>query len=171
MQLDLPNHGQPQDDPTGHVGPKIEPHSHKVNPTGHVGPKIEPHSHKVNPTGHVGPKIEPQDAPDGHVGPKITPNSPLNLNPISQGTSFSFTLTLANPNSNAQNWTWNASTPISSLMVNTTPGTLQGGAQETITATVNTSGLTQGNSYSPSLTFTFTPANASSTITIQFSVS
>jgi hypothetical protein len=154
MQIDLTNQAQPQDDPTGHVGPKMEPHNHKVNPTGHVGPKMEP-----------------RDDPDGHVGPKITPNSPLNLNSIPHGTSQSFTLTLTNPNSNAQDWTWNASTPISSLTVNTAPGTLQGGAQATITATVNTSGLTQGNSYSPGLTFNFTQANASSTITIQFSVS
>jgi len=154
MQIDLPNHAQPQDDPSGHIGPKMEPHSHKVNPTGHVGPKMGP-----------------LGDPDGHVGPKITPNGSLNLGPIPHGTSHDFNLTLTNPNSNAQDWTWNASTPISSLTVNTTPGTLQGFAQATISATVNTSGLTQGNSYSPGLTFTFTQANASSTITIQFSVS
>jgi hypothetical protein len=157
MQIDSPNNAQSQDDPTGHVGPKMEPHHHKVNPTGHVGPKVEPHQLK--------------DDPDGHVGPKITPNSPLNLNSIPHGTSYSFTFTLTNSNSNAQDWTWNTNTPISPLTVNTTPGTLQGGAQETITATVDTSNLTQGNSYSPSLIFNFTEANASSTVTIQFSVS
>jgi hypothetical protein len=55
--------------------------------------------------------------------------------------------------------------------VNTAPITLQPGAQQTITATVNTAGLTQGNSYSPNLIFTFTQVNLSTTITVQFSVS
>ena len=149
MQIDLPNHAQSQDDPEGHIGPKTVLGSPQVNPEGHVGPKLS----------------------EGHVGPKITPNSPVSLNPIPHGTSSSFTLTITNLNTTAQDWTWQGNTPTNPVTVNTAPITLQPGAQQTITATVNTAGLTQGNSYSPNLTFTFTQVNLSTTITVQFSVS
>jgi len=115
----------------------------------------------------VGPKLDPQ----GHVGPKITPDSPIGLNPIPHGTSSSFTLTITNLNDTAQDWTWRGSTTANPVMVNTAPVTLQPGAQQTITVTVDSSGLTQGNSYSPDLIFTFTRLNLSTTITVQFSVS
>jgi hypothetical protein len=156
MKIDLPNHAEPQDGPEGHVGPKTAPGSPQVDPQGHVGPKIAPHSY-----GDV----------QGHVGPKIDPSSPLSLNPIPYGTSYSFNLTMTNLNDTAQDWTWRANTVTNSLVVNTAPGTLQAGAQETITATISTATLAQGNSYSRDLTFTFTQVGLSTTITIQFSVS
>jgi|SRR5258706_4514159 hypothetical protein len=167
MQIDLPNHAQSQNDPEGHIGPKTVPGSPQVNPEGHVGPKTVRGSSQVKPEGHVGPKLDPQ----GHVGPKITPNSPIGLNPIAQGTSSNFTLTITNLNDTAQDWTWHWNTTTNPVTVNTAPITLQPGAQQTITATVNTAGLTQGNSYSPNLIFTFTQVNLSTTITVQFSVS
>jgi len=173
MKIDLSNHAEPQDDPEGHVGPKIAANSPQVNPEGHVGPKAATGGPQVKPEGHVGPKIAPgpQLDPQGHVGPKIAPGSPLSLNPIPAGTSYSFNLTMTNLNNTAQDWTWRASTVTNSLVVNTAPGTLQAGAQETITATINTATLAQGNSYSRDLTFTFTQVGLSTTITIQFSVS
>ncbi len=174
MKIDLSNHAEPQDDPEGHVGPKIAANSPQVNPEGHVGPKAATGGPQVKPEGHVGPKIapgSPQLDPQGHVGPKIAPGSPLSLNPIPAGTSYSFNLTMTNLNNTAQDWTWRASTVTNSLVVNTAPGTLQAGAQETITATINTATLAQGNSYSRDLTFTFTQVGLSTTITIQFSVS
>ena len=143
MQNDLPNHSQSQDDPEGHVGPKLKPE------------------------GHVGPKLDPE----GHVGPKITPNSPISLDPIPAGTNSSFTLTITNLNNSVQDWTWHGNTPANPVTVNTAPITLQPGAQQTLTATVNATGLTQGNNYSSNLTFTFTQVNLSTTITVQFSVS
>ena len=150
MKTDLPNHAETQDNPEGHVGPKTATGSPQVNPEGHVGPKVDPL---------------------GHVGPKIDPSSPLSLNPIPYGTSYSFNLTMTNLNDTAQDWTWRASTVTNSLVVNTPPGTLQAGAQETITVTISTATLAQGNSYSRDLTFTFTQVGLSTTITIQFSVS
>ncbi|HJT56600.1 MAG TPA: hypothetical protein VJ761_08895 [Ktedonobacteraceae bacterium] len=124
-----------------------------------------------DPTGHVGPK-SPSDAPltgpDGHVGPKLDPNGPLNLGTLT-GSGNPFSLTMTNLNGTDQNWTWSASTPISSVTVTTPPGTIAAGAHETISGTVDTTGLSTG-SYNPVLTFTFTP-DASSTITVQFSVS
>jgi hypothetical protein len=156
MKIDLPNHAEPQDDPEGHVGPKTAANSPQVNPEGHVGPKIAPHSYGDS---------------QGHVGPKIDPSSPLSLNPIPYGTSYSFNLTMTNLNDTAQNWTYRVNTVTNSLVVNTNPGTLQAGAQETITATISTATLAQGNSYSRDLTFTFTQVGLSTTITIQFSVS
>jgi hypothetical protein len=172
MKIDL-NHAEPQDDPEGHVGPKTATGSPQVNPEGHVGPKIATGSPQVDPQGHVGPKIAPHSYGDsqGHVGPKIDPSSPLSLNPIPYGTSYSFNLTMTNLNDTAQDWTWRANTVTNSLVVNTNPGTLQAGAQETISATINTATLAQGNSYSRDLTFTFTQVGLSTTITIQFSVS
>jgi hypothetical protein len=156
MKIDLPNHAEPQDDPEGHVGPKTTTGSPQVDPEGHVGPKIAPHRY---------------DGPQGHVGPKIDPSSPLSLNPIPYGTSYSFNLTVTNLNDTAQDWTWRANTVTNSLVVNTNPGTLQAGAQETISATISTATLAQGNSYSRDLTLTFTQVGLSTTITIQFSVS
>ena len=150
MQIDLSNQAQPQDDPEGHVGPKTVSGSPQVNPEGHIGPKMDPL---------------------GHIGPKITPASPISLSPIPHGTSSSFTLTITNLNDTAQDWTWHWNTTTNPVTVNTAPITLQPGAQQTITATVNTAGLTQGNSYSPNLIFTFTQVNLSTTITVQFSVS
>ncbi len=154
MKIDLPNHAEPQDDPEGHVGPKTATGGPQVNPEGHVGPKIAPHNYGDS---------------QGHVGPKIDPSSPLSLNPIPYGTSYSFNLTMANLNDTAQDWTWRVNTVTNSLVVNTNPGTLQAGAQETISATINTATLAQGNSYSRDLTFTFTQVGLSTTITIQFS--
>lgn len=174
MKIDLPNHAEPQDDPEGHIGPKTAANSPQVVPEGHVGPKTATGSPQVDPEGHVGPKIAPhshKDIPQGHVGPKIDPSSPLSLNPIPYGTSYSFNLTMTNLNDTAQDWTWRASTVTNSLVVNTNPGTLQAGAQQTITATISTATLAQGNSYSRDLTFTFTQVGLSTTITIQFSVS
>ena len=156
MKIDLSNHAEPQDDPEGHVGPKTATGGPQVNPEGHVGPKIAPHNYGDS---------------QGHVGPKIDPSSPLSLNPIPYGTSYSFNLTMANLNDTAQDWTWRVNTVTNSLVVNTNPGTLQAGAQETISATINTATLAQGNSYSRDLTFTFTQVGLSTTITIQFSVS
>ncbi len=127
---------------------------------------------QADPTGHVGPKA-PSDAPltgpEGHVGPKILPTSPLNLGTLSQGSSAPFNITMTNSNDTDQNWTWQASTPGSSVMVNTPPDVIQANAQETISATVNTTGLAPGT-YSPGLTFTFTQVGISSTVTIQFTV-
>src|SRR5258706_5847104 len=139
MKIDLPNHAEPQDDPEGHVGPKIAPHSSGDS--------------------------------QGHVGPKIDPSSPLSLNLIPYGTSYSFNLNMANLNDTAQDWTYRVNTVTNSLVVNTNPGTLQAGAQETISATINTATLAQDNNYSRDLTFTFTQVGLSTTITIQFSVS
>ena len=150
MQNDLPNHSQSQDDPEGHVGPKTASGSSHIKPEGHVGPKLDP---------------------EGHVGPKITPNSPISLDPIPAGTSSTFTLTITNLNNSVQDWTWHGNTPTNPVTVNTAPITLQPGAQQTLTATVNATGLTQGNNYSSNLTFTFTQVNLSTTITVQFSVS
>lgn len=157
MKIDLPNHAEPQDDPSGHIGPKTASDSLQVKPEGHVGPKIAQHRYK--------------DVPEGHVGPKIDQGSPLNLNPIPYGTSSSFNLTMTNLNDTAQDWTWRTNTVTNSLVVNTTPGTLQAGARVAITATINTATLAQGNSYSRDLTFTFTQVGLSTTITVQFSVS
>src|SRR5947209_14408108 len=156
MKTDQPDHAEPQVNPEGHVGPKTATGSSQVNPEGHVGPKIAPHNY-----GDI----------QGHVGPKIDQSSPLSLKPIPYGTSYSFNLTISNLNDTAQDWTWRVNTVTNSLMVNTNPGTLQAGAQETITATISTATLAQGNSYSRDLTFTFTQVGLSTTITIQFSVS
>jgi hypothetical protein len=139
----------------------------KIDLSNHVEPQVDPE-------GHVGPKTAtggPQVNPQGHVGPKIDPSSPISLNPIPSGTGYRFNLTMTNLNNTAQDWTWRTSTVTNSLVVNTAPGTLQAGAQEIITATINTATLAQGNSYSRDLTFTFTQVGLSTTITIQFSVS
>lgn len=155
MTIDSTRHGKALDDPTGHIGPKLPTDDPQPGSEGHVGPKL--------------PTDDPQPDSEGHVGPKIDPKGPLNLGSIPQGSSLDFNLTMTNLNDSAQNWSWQASTPISSLTVNTPPDIIQAGGQETISATVRTTGLASGN-YGPILIFTFTPYNTSTTVTIQFSV-
>jgi hypothetical protein len=104
----------------------------------------------------------------GHVGPKIDPDG-VNLGTLSQGSSTPFNLTMTNDNDTSQNWTWHAGTPGASVIVNTSPGEIQANGQESISAAVDTTGLAPGN-YSPGLTFTFTTIEASTTITVQFTV-
>lgn len=155
MTIDSTRDVKPLDDPTGHIGPKLPMDDPQTGSEGHVGPKL--------------PTDDPQPDSEGHVGPKIEPKGPLNLGSISQGSSLDFDLTLTNLNDSAQNWSWQANTPTSSVTVNTPPDSIPAGGQETISATVHTTGLASGT-YSPTLIFTFTPYNTSATVTIQFSV-